>query len=192
MGGRALGLALLPALLVQAPALLLLLSPMLAHLVLAQPALGPLPYFAAALGGSILQGAVAYQFGLALGDKARIWLEGRGAATHQATTRIMAWMERAAPLVLLTLAGPPVCALAGVSRVRPLVFYPLMILAQVIWIGACWLFGAAVPEQLAQVHEFVETHVVELSVVAGVWVGGTWLWKRHRRARAAARATGSA
>jgi membrane protein YqaA with SNARE-associated domain len=185
MGGRALGLALLPMLLVRAPALLLLLSPMLAHLVLAQPLLEPLPYFAAALAGSILQGAIAYQFGLALGDKARIWLEGRGAATHPATTWTLAWMKRAAPLVLLTLAGPPVCALAGVARVRPVVVYPIMVLAQVIWVGACWLFGSAVPEQLAQIHTFVETHVVELSIVAGIWVGGTWLWKRHRRQRAA-------
>ena len=185
MGGRAVGLALFPVLLVEAPALLLVVSPMLTHLVLAQALLGPVAFFAAGLAGSVLQGAVAYHFGLALGDKARIWLEGRGAATHQATTRLLAGLERAAPLVLLLFAGPPVCALAGVSRVRAWMFYPVMILAQVLWIGACWVFGAALPEQLAEIHAFVKAHVLELSVLAVVWVGGTWLVKRHRRRKAA-------
>jgi len=185
MGARAVGLALLPVLLVEAPALLLVLSPMLAHLVLTGPVLGAWMYFAAALTGSILQGAIAYHFGLALGDKARIWLEGRGAATHAATTRILVWMERAAPLVLIAFAGPPVCALAGVARVRAIVFYPVMIVAQILWVGACFLFGAAVTEQIEIIHAFVEQHVVELSAVAIVWVGGGWLWKRHRRRKAA-------
>lgn len=185
MGARALGLALLPVLLVEAPAVLLVLSPMLAHLVLTGPVLSPVAYFAAGLAGSIVQGALAYHFGLALGDKARVWLEGRGAATHAATVRILEWMERAAPLVLIAMAGPPVCALAGVSRLRAVVFYPVMVVAQILWVGACFLFGTAVTEQLEVVHAFVEQHVVELSAVAIVWVGGTYLWKRHRRRKAA-------
>jgi membrane protein DedA with SNARE-associated domain len=185
MGARALGLALLPVLLVKSPALLLVISPMLAHLVLTGPVLGPVVFFAAGLAGSIVQGALAYHFGLALGDKARVWLEGRGAATHAATTRVLEWMERAAPLVLIAMAGPPVCALAGVSRLRAGVFYPVMIFAQILWVGACFLFGTAVTEQLELVHAFVERHVVELSALAIVWVGGTYLWKRHRRRKAA-------
>lgn len=185
MGMRALGLALLPVLLVEAPALLLVLSPMLANLVLAGPVLGPVLFFAAGLAGSILQGAIAYHFGLALGEKARIWLEGRGAATHAATTWILVWLERAAPLVLLAMAGPPVCALAGVARLRAIVFYPVMIVAQVLWVGACFLFGAAVTEQLELIYAFIEAHVLELSVLGIVWVGGGWLWKRHRRRKAA-------
>ncbi len=185
MGARALGLALLPVLLVQAPVVLLLLSPMLAHLILTGPVLGPWLYFGSALASSISQGAIAYHFGLALGDKARIWLEGRGAATHSATTRLLKWLERAAPLVLLAFAGPPVCALAGVSRMRPVLFYPVMVAAQVLWIGACYLFGAAVTEQLELVYGFVEAHMLELSAAALAWVGGSWLWKRHRRRKAA-------
>ncbi|MFO7563382.1 MAG: hypothetical protein R6X02_12125 [Enhygromyxa sp.] len=186
MGSRALGLALLPVLLVEAPVLLVLLSPILAHLVLTGPVLGSGVYFAAALASSIVQGAIAYHFGLALGDKARIWLEGRGAATHAATSRVLVWMERAAPLVLLAMAGPPICALAGVSRVRALVFYPVMIVAQILWVGACFWFGTAVTDQLELIYAFVEEHVVELSVLAIVWVGGSYLWKRHRRRKKAA------
>lgn len=185
MGARALGLALLPILLVRAPVVLVLLSPMLAHLVLTGPILAPWIYFPAALASSIVQAVIAYRFGLALGDKARIWLEGRGAATHAATTRVLHWMERAAPLVLLAMAGPPICALAGVSRLRPSMFYPVAIAAQVIWISASFWFGTAVTEQIELIYAFVETYVVELSLVAIAWVGGGYLWKRHRRRKAA-------
>jgi membrane protein YqaA with SNARE-associated domain len=186
MGSRALGLALLPVLLVEAPVVLLLISPMLAHLVLVGPLLEAWVYFAAALASSIIQGAIAYHFGLALGDKARIWLEGRGAATHAATSRILVWMERAAPLVLLAMAGPPICALAGVARLRVIAFYPVMIVAQVLWVGACFWFGSALTDQLEVIYAFVEEHMVELSAIAIAWVGGSYLWKRHRRRKKAA------
>jgi membrane protein YqaA with SNARE-associated domain len=183
MGCRALGLALLPLLLVQAPIVLLALSPILAHLILTAPVITPWVYFPVAIGASIFQGAVAYHFGLALGDKARIWLEGRGTATHALTSRVLRWMEFAAPLVLLLMAGPPICALAGVSRLRAAVFYPVTTVAQVLWVSACFWFGAAVTDQLQLVYVFVETHVLELSIVGIVWVGGSYLWKRHRRRR---------
>lgn len=181
MSGRGLGLAFLPILLVEAPVVLLLLSPILAHLILTGALLTPWVYFAAGLGTSIVQSMIAYHFGLLLGDRAQLWLEGRGAATHGATARILLWMRRAAPLVLIAMAGPIVCALAGVSRVRAWVFYPSMLAAQALWVGACFWFGTAVTDQVELVRNFVELHVIELSVVALVWVGGSWAWKRWRR-----------
>lgn len=185
MGCRAIGLALLPVLLVQAPVVLLVLSPILAHLVLTGPLVTPWVYFPVAIASSIVQGAIAYHFGLALGDKARIWLEGRGAATHALTTRVLRWMEFAAPIVLLLFAGPPICALAGVSRLRPAVFYPVTSAAQLLWVSLSFLFGAALTEQLELVYAFVQVHVLELSLVAIAWVGGSYLWRRQRQRKAA-------
>jgi membrane protein DedA with SNARE-associated domain len=184
MGARATGLALLPILLVEAPILLLLLSPILAHLVLTGAILSPLTYFSVGLATSIVQSLIAYWFGLRLGQRAQLWLEGRGAATHAATTRLLEWMKKAAPLVLLTFAGPPVCALAGVSRVRPAVFYSAMLASQMVWVGACYWFGAAVTEQVEDVRSFVARHLIELTVLALALVGGRQLWKWWRRQRA--------
>jgi membrane protein DedA with SNARE-associated domain len=186
MGARVTGLALLPILLVQAPLVLLVLSPILAHLVLTGAILSPWTYFTAAMATSIVQSLIAYWFGLQLGERARTWLEGRGAATHAATTRVLGWMKKAAPLVLLAFAGPPVCALAGVSRVRGAVFYPAMVVAQLVWVGLCWWFGAAVTEQVEEVRVFVARHLIELTAIAIVLVGGRQLWKWWQRQQAVA------
>lgn len=186
MGARATGLALLPILLVEAPLLLLVLSPILAHLVLTGAILSPWTYFGAGLATSIVQSLIAYWFGLQLGERARVWLEGRGAATHAATTRVLGWMKKAAPLVLLAFAGPPVCALAGVSRVRGAVFYPAMLAAQVLWVALCYWFGAAVTDQVEMVRAFVGRHLIELTAIALALVGGRQLWKWHRRQQAVA------
>jgi membrane protein DedA with SNARE-associated domain len=186
MGARVTGLALLPVLLVQAPLILLLLSPILAHLVLTGAILSPWLYFSVGLATSIVQSLIAYWFGLQLGERAQLWLEGRGAATHALTTRVLGWMKKAAPVVLIAMAGPPVCALAGVAKVRASVFYPAMLFAQVLWIGLCYWFGAAVTEQVELVREFVALHLIELTAIAVALVGGRQLLKWRRRQQAVA------
>jgi membrane protein DedA with SNARE-associated domain len=186
MGARATGLALLPILLVEAPLLLLLLSPILTHLVLTGAILSPWIYFSVGIGTSIVQSLIAYWFGLRLGERAQLWLEGRGAATHALTTRVLGWMKKAAPVVLIAMAGPPVCALAGVSRVRAAVFYPAMLAAQLVWVGACYWFGAAVTEQVELVRAFVAMHLIELTALGLALVGGRQLWKWQKRQRAVA------
>jgi membrane protein DedA with SNARE-associated domain len=186
MGARVTGLALLPVLLVEAPLILLLLSPILAHLVLTGAILPPFSYFLGGLATSIVQSLISYWFGLQLGERAQLWLEGRGAATHAATTRLLGWLKKASPVVLLAFAGPPVCALAGVARVRAAVFYPSMLAAQLLWVGLCWWFGAAVTEQVELVRQFVARHLIELTAVALALVGGRQLWKWRRRQQAVA------
>jgi membrane protein DedA with SNARE-associated domain len=186
MGARVTGLALLPVLLVQAPLILLILSPILAHLVLTGAILPPWSYFLGGLATSIVQSLIAYWFGLQLGERARLWLEGRGAATHALTTRVLGWMKKAAPVVLFAMAGPPVCALAGVAKVRAAVFYPAMLAAQLFWVGICYWFGAAVTEQVELVREFVARHLIELTAIALALVGGRQLWKWRRRQQAVA------
>jgi membrane protein DedA with SNARE-associated domain len=190
MGARLTGLALLPVLLVSAPLILLVLSPILAHLVLTGAILPPYTYFVGALATSIVQSLIAYWFGLQLGERARLWLEGRGAATHALTTRVLGWMKKASPVVLFAMAGPPVCALAGVAKVRGAVFYPAMLAAQLFWVGICYWFGAAVTEQVELVREFVARHLIELTAIALVLVGGRQLWKWRQRQRAVAQRLG--
>jgi membrane protein DedA with SNARE-associated domain len=190
MGARVTGLALLPVLLVQAPLILLILSPILAHLVLTGAILQPWTYFIAGLATSIVQSLIAYWFGLQLGERARLWLEGRGSATHAATTRLLGWMKKASPVVLLAFAGPPVCALAGVAKVRGVVFYPAMLAAQLLWVGLCWWFGASVTEQVELVRAFVAQHLIELTAIALALVGGRQLWKWRQRQRAVSQRLG--
>ena len=153
--------------------------------MLAVPLLTSWVYFLVAMVASTVQTAIAYQFGRALGGRALTWLEGKGMASHAMTTRVLGWLERAAPLVLVTLPGLIVCALAGVARVKPKLFYPLIFVGNVIWVAGCFVFGAALTEQLDALHGFIAEHLLALSLVAAGWVVLQSLWSRWRRRRAA-------
>jgi membrane protein DedA with SNARE-associated domain len=183
MVARGISVAFLPSLLVAAPLVLLCLLPTATYLILTAPLLDLWVYYTAAMVASTLQSMVGYYFGLALGERARTWLEGRGAATHRATDRILRWLERAAPLVLLLLPSLIPCTLAGVARVRGWLFYPAMILGHLLWVAACQIFGSAVTDQISMVREFIAAHLIELSAVTLVAVGGQYLWRRWRARR---------
>jgi membrane protein DedA with SNARE-associated domain len=183
MVSRGAGVALLPLLLVEAPAVLVSISPVVADLLLAAVSMPAWLYFVAATTSSLVHSTIAYEFGAVLGKRAQVWLEGWGAVPHGVAERILRWMKRAAPIVVVALGSVSVCAFAGVSRLRRAVFYPTMIVGQIGWVFACFWFGAALSEPLAVVRAFIESHVLELTAVGLVWVGGGELWRRHRRRR---------
>jgi len=181
---RALAIALLPLLLVEAPLLLVLMSPAAADLLIAAPLLEPWVYFVSAIGAAMIQTAIAYHFGRALGERALIWLQSRGAAAQRTTSRLLGWLERATPLVLLAMPGVTVSTLAGLSGVRARRFYILIGLGNVGWSIACFAGGSALEAQLEQLYSFVGHHMLELTAVAATLVGVQFLWSRWRRGRA--------
>jgi membrane protein DedA with SNARE-associated domain len=61
-----------------------------------------------------------------------------------------------------------------------------MLAAQLVWVGACYFFGAAVTEQVELVRAFVAVHLIELTALALALVGGRQLWKWQKRQRAVA------
>lgn len=187
---RGVAIALLPPLLVKAPAVLVALSPAAADLVLAAPLMEPWLFFVIGMVAAIAQSAIAFHFGRALGTTALVWLEARSLGARSMTSRLRKWIERAAPLVLLLTPGPTASALAGVSGVRAWWFYPVITVANAAWTIACYVFGSALTEQLDTLYAFIGAHVLELTVVAVTLVGGQTLWARRRRRKAAQRELG--
>lgn len=183
MAVRTLGFALMPALLVEAPILLMVLYPFTGTWVLAGAIVEPWVYFGVGLSMAILQSAVSYHFGLSLGPRALLWLESQGRMARAATKWTLRLMRWGAPLVIVGLAGPVVSALSGVSKIRKRVFYPLISLAMAAWVTACFYFGALVTEQIEQLERFFESHLLELSVLGLIWLAASYLYKRYRRER---------
>ena len=185
MGLRTLGFALMPALLVEAPILLMLMYPFTGTWVLAGAIVDPWIYFGLGMTAAIVQSVVAFHFGWALGPRALAWLEGQGRLARTATRwthRLMRW---AAPLVIVSLAGPVVSALSGVTKFRGRYFYPLITTAFAGWITACYYFGAQVTEQIEAIEAFFEAHLLELSIVGVVWLIASYLYKRYRGGQSA-------
>ena len=188
--GRGLAIAFLPPLLLEAPALLILISPAAADLVIAAPLLPAWLYFVSAMAGALIQTAIAYQFGRALGEHALLWLQSRSVAAKRGTRRVLGWLERASTVVMLATPGVTVSALAGVSGVKPLRFFTLIFIGNLLWTVACFMFGSALTEQLATLYEFVAAHVLELTAVAVVAVVLQLGWTRLRQRMAARQASG--
>ena len=182
--GRAVAVALLPPLLLEAPALLILISPAAADLVIAAPLLPAWLYFSAAMVGALVQTAIAYNFGQALGERALVWLQSRSAGAKRSTTRILGWLERGTVAVILATPGLTVSALAGVSGVPPRRFYPLLVLGNLLWTVGCFVFGAALTDQLELLYAFVGKYAPELTVGAASIVVIQFVWSKLRQRRA--------
>ena len=164
VGGRALGLALAPVLLVTQPIALLLLSPLLLHLVLLAGLLDPRLYVALALPICLAQCAIGYELGVRGSARFKRWVEVRLTGGELAAA-MLRWLHRSAPVALFLVPGPIMCAAAGITGVAARLFYATMIVAQVFWVAACLAFGVAVTEQIATLRDFVMQHVVPLTGV---------------------------
>lgn len=185
---RGLAIALLPLLLVEAPLILIVMSPTAADLVIAAPLLEPWVYFTGAMVAALVQCALAYHFGRALGQQALIWLQSRSAGAKRTTTRLLGWLEKATPLVIVSIPGLTVSVLAGLSGVRARRFYILIVLGNLLWTIGCFAGGSALTDQLEKLYSFVGNHMVELTLVAATVVGAQLLWSRWRRKQAAEKA----
>lgn len=177
---RSVALAFFPVLLLEAPATLLAFSPAAADLILVAPLVNPALFFSLSITAAVLQCAVFYEFGRALGDRALQWLEDRRVVRPKQTRRIREWLGKAAGLVVF--AGPSlvVAVLAGASNTRARVFYPAVVAGNIVWTIGCYFFGAALTEQLERLYGFIGDHVLALSVIAAALFAGKMLWNRLR------------
>ncbi len=183
MLGRAVGMALTPALLTYEPLWLIVLGPFLANFILVAPLVEPWHYALVATGFAWAQCVVGYTFGHVCGPRARDWLLKHRLVSGRTLARVTRWLDRAAPLVISLLPGPVMSALAGIGGARPRSYYPAMIVSQVGWIIACFYFGALIASAIERLRAMVAQHALALTVLSALLVAVALVWRR-RSARA--------
>jgi membrane protein DedA with SNARE-associated domain len=113
--GSMIGVAFSLYLVGNAPLLLIALSPIGRHLVLVAPIVDPVAFVVVSVVRRMLFYAASFQLGRALGPAGLPWLEARAARF----ARFVRWLEqifdRHRIFVVLTMAGPTISALAGIS-----------------------------------------------------------------------------
>lgn len=176
------GVALAPVLLVTQPAALLLLSPFLIHLVLVAGLIDPWLYAGIALPVCLFQCVIGYLLGAHGAPHVKHWI-GQLVAGSSTARSMLLWLDRAAPLVLLAIPGPIICAAAGASGVGTRVFYPWMVTAQIAWVGATLAFGLALTRQIAYAQEFAFRHLLPLTALTAGWVVTRYVYRRWRGAK---------
>ena len=185
--GSALGTAFSLYLVNHYPLLLVALSPLGRHILLAAPLTDPAALLVVALARRMLFYLATFHLGRALGPSGIRWIEAR--AAHFG--RFVRWVERlfsrASHAVVLVMAGPTVSALAGISGMRVGTFLSLatvgLVLRLMLVIGlAEWL-----REPLERLLALIDEYWVPGTVVLASGVG-LMQWRRFRAARKQRRA----
>lgn len=180
------GIALAPSLLSEWPLVLVALSPIPRHVVLAATIAPPL--------GLTLVGAARRMATSLLGFYiARFYgLNGVSAvkARYPKLAPALEWLEsafrHAGPLLLFVAPGPLVSALAGATRMRPSLFVPTAALAHAFWMVVTYRVGSALSGWIAPIMRFIDAHKLELTL-ACVLLVLLYTWRRRRSQRDALR-----
>jgi hypothetical protein len=166
------------------PLLLIALSPLGRHLVLVAPIVDPVAFVGVALVRRMAFYLTAFYLGRALGPGGITWLEERAARFGRFVRWIEALFSRASHLVVLTMTGPTVSALAGISGMRTAFFVPLATLGLVVRLLLVLGFAELLREPIERL----------LSVIDEYWIPGTAVlatgvaihqWRRIAKARQA-------
>jgi hypothetical protein len=160
------------------PLLLVALSPLGRHIVLAVPLANPVALVSVGVGRRLLFYLASFHLGRALGPAGIPWLEARAARFG----RFVRWVEglfwRAPRLVVLLMTGPTVSALAGVSGMRTAVYLPLATVSLVARVAVMVFFGEVLREYIEVILAWINEYWLPGTLVMVVAVG-IYRWRRQ-------------
>jgi membrane protein DedA with SNARE-associated domain len=169
------------------PLLLVALSPLGRHILLAAPVTDPAALLVVAVLRRMLFYLATFQLGRALGPAGIRWIEARAAYFG----RFVRWVERlfsrASHAVVLVMAGPTVSALAGISGMRVGTFLALATIGLVVRLMLVIVAADWLREPLERILAVIDEYWVPGTVVLASGVGLAQ-WRRFRAARKQRRA----
>jgi membrane protein DedA with SNARE-associated domain len=182
--GSMIGLASSLYLLNYAPLLLIALSPIGRHLVLVAPIVDPVAFMLVSVTRRMLFYLPSFYLGRALGPAGIPWLEARAARF----ARFVRWLERLFAsyrhAVVLTMAGPTVSALAGISGMSVWLFVSLalpgLILRMLIVLGFAEWMREPIEWLLTLIHAYRLPGTVILVLGVLAYQGTRWWGARGR------------
>ncbi len=165
-----LGAALHPTLAVERPLVLVGLNARNYHLALVAGQVAFAAYFAVAFVRLVTLDPLLYLVGRWYGPSGRHWIEKQ----VEGSDRIVGWLDRWFPKVgwAIVFAAPNtiVCLLAGVTRMRPLVFAILNVTGTIARIVLIWWLAQQFESQLDAVLDFFNRYQMPATIAAVVLV----------------------
>ncbi len=162
---RALGLAFMPALLTFSPALLIILSPFIHHLILTSTMLEAYVFILIGSVISIFQCLIGFEFGREHGVKGIEWTQKHKLISLKKVEFIMHWLRVSSTFILLLIPGPVIAMLAGVSKLERKPFLWVMIPSQFFWILSCYFLGMELDVYLAHGKELIKEYWMLLTPI---------------------------
>jgi membrane protein DedA with SNARE-associated domain len=164
------GVAFAPALLTYSPLLLIAMSPIPRHLVLAAPLTDPIAFVAIATLRRVIACTMYYFLGQTFGESGLEWLSKR----YPKARRLVRWIDRlfqrVGALVLVVAPSPPMSALAGNAGLPLWQFVPAVAIGQAIWCSLTYWLGDFLGEWTMPFIAWLRTHVVSTTIACAIAV----------------------
>jgi membrane protein DedA with SNARE-associated domain len=167
-----------------APLLLVAMSPMGSHVLLAAALANPIALLAVTIARRLVFYTATFYLGRALGPYAVQWVEARARHFGRFVRFVERLFARAPRLVVLGAAGPTVSALAGMSGMRLSTYLTLATLGLAVRLWIWIQFADVLRGPIEQVLAWIEEYWVPGTIVLVAIIGVTQ-WRRVRAARAA-------
>lgn len=174
------GVALAPVLLERQPVLLFLLAPLGRHLLLVSPALDSVTFVAVGVVGYFLVDPFMYLVGRRYGDASLVWIERRSGMMGRGARWLERLFRRAALPVLFVWPGPLVNLLAGAAAMRVPVWLLINLAGTLASVLVARAFGEALGPLIQAAREFVEGHVLALTLLSIAAVVTSVIVRRRR------------
>jgi membrane protein DedA with SNARE-associated domain len=187
---NAVGIAFAPSLLKHSPLLLIALSPLGRHLVLAATVTPQVPFVLVGTARRMLVAAIAYALGRAYGGNGIAWVKARYPKLEGALVLLERLFARAGLLLVLFSPNPMVCALAGATGVRAWVALPLAAAGHTGWMLFNYKLGEVFAVWLAPITAFISAYTLPLTL-ASIALVLVYQGLRRRRRRRAMHETGA-
>jgi hypothetical protein len=177
------GRGLAPMLLTKSPLLLVALSPITPHLVLAATVAPMVPFILVGTLRRILAPIIAYHIGRHYGPEGIAFLHAR----YPRWSRFLRFFERAfdraAPLLLLALPDPGMCALAGARLFNRWVALAMVTAGQAIRVSLTFHVGDALSAWLMPFVDLLREHVWTATLVCAALAIAYGLSRRRSQKR---------
>jgi len=182
------GVAFAPALLTYSPLLLIGMSAIPRHLVLAAPFTDPTAFVAVATLRRVVSCVVLYFLGESFGETGLEWLAKRYPKAQQIVGWIDRLFRRAGAIVLVVAPSQPLSALAGNARVPLWQFLPAVTIGQTIWSSLTYWLGDFLAVWTTPFAAWLRDNVVGTTLACIACVVAYQLIRRIRQRRRAAQA----
>jgi len=181
-----LGSALAPLLLVRSPLLLVALSPDARHVALSVGSVAPWALVAVAVLRRGLFSVGSFGLGVIYGPAAVTWIEQRSARLGRVFRLLERLFARWGAPILLFLPFASLCVVAGAARTRFVAFLSATLLGHVLWVGSTYYVGALLSDFTDRALAFLESHLLESTLVCIAAVAAQQLIAPTRAAKAPA------
>jgi membrane protein DedA with SNARE-associated domain len=176
------GRAVWPSLLTTEPWSLLLLSSNWTRLLIVQPLVPAIVFFALTIGRIVVLAPLYYFFGRDYGDAGLRWGERKLGPTSKVVPRIEHYFRRFSYLFVAFWWSALVCIMAGATGMRARIFFPLIVAGTVVRVTAIYFVGDALSDPITEFTQFVGRYALIITpITIALTVAQLWYSQRKRR-----------